>query len=200
MFRTRAERLAELLEGVPELPEGSDQVSAIKRLRGERLQAEVALKAGVTQAALSRLENGERSLSPEMARKIAPALDVEATELLAAEWVMRLHGAAVKGQLDPRRLLTAVEDLAWTLPEGEEVSDDIVEQLLGVLKKAVKTYDANVAAVTTKSKGTKDSTRDGVGRRKRVALKTGEKEPEGPRRDPSGRRVNKPNAPQGGGL
>jgi len=56
----------------------------LRELRLERMisQAELAQKAGVTQAAISVYEHGGRQLQPRSVRKLADALDVEPRELL----------------------------------------------------------------------------------------------------------------------
>ncbi len=202
MFRTKTQQLAEMLEGVTPPAEGAFPPSALKSLRGSRPQATVAAKAGITQAALSRLEAGERTLNPEAAKKLGPALGVSPTDLLAADQVARLHHMSIKGQLDPRTLLAAIEELAWTLP-AEEVGEDLVDAMLGILKRAIETYGEGVATVATKSKGP-EGTRDSQGRKIRKphdpnpAARNEDQDPEGPRRDKLGRRLSKPNDPRRG--
>lgn len=168
MFRTKAQRLAEILEATPEL---EVPVSAIRHMRGDRPQTQISTKTGLSQGYISDLESGKKALTPETAARLAPTLGVTPGELEFAEQVSTLQRLAVKGRLDPTRLLDAIQELAVSLPDGE-VSDDLVDALLTVLKKALTTYEKNGVA-------TKSARREGT-------------------RDSLGRRRNKPNQPEGG--
>ena len=153
---------------------GGVPTSAIKSLRGNRSQYEVALKAGITQAQLSRLEHGLRSLSPEIARGLGPALGVTGEQLLVSEDISKAQRLAIKGQLDPRRLLDAVMEVAVGMPDSK-VADDLIDAMLSVLKQALETYDGAgkpPAAVATKTNG-KRPDRDGFGRRRNKPLQRG---------------------------
>lgn len=57
-----------------------------RRLAAGLEQAELAKKAGCTQAAVSRLETGGRSARPSTLRMLARALECPVTELMAAEY------------------------------------------------------------------------------------------------------------------
>ncbi len=165
-FTTKSQKLAELLEAV-ELPPGTPE-SALKTMREQtgKHQLRLANEAGVSQGYLSEVESGKKPLTPAVAEKVAPVLGVTAAELEAAEQMSLLHRMALKGAVDPQRLLDAVTDLSSSLPDGE-VSDALVDALLGVLKMALSTYDqhsAAVAKVSTKSRAP-GRTRDGLGRR-----------------------------------
>lgn len=161
--KTKAQRLAEILEQPYEM--GAPPESAIRDLRGRRGQAEVAMKSGLSQQMISELERGTRHLTPEVAQKLAPALGVTASDLQTAEQASTLQRMALKGQLDPQRLLEAIQELAYSLPDSE-VSDNLVDSLLEVLRKALETYDEQEeTAVATKTKKP-EGTRDASGRRR----------------------------------
>ncbi len=164
----RVEMLAKILEETPGgIAMGGVPTSAIKSLRGNRSQYEVALKAGITQAQLSRLEHGLRSLSPEIARGLGPALGVTGEQLLVSEDISKAQRLALKGRLDPRRLLDAVMEVAVGMPDSQ-VADDLVDAMLSVLKQALETYNVDAgkapAAVATKADRARPD-RDGFGRR-----------------------------------
>ncbi len=165
MFRSRAERLAEVLEAAPdaEVP-----TSAIRDLRGKRPQSQIALKSGVSQAMISELEAGRKQLTPGTAKKLAPALGVSAAELEIAEQVSTLQRLATKGALDPRQILAAIEEIAFSLPD-DEVSDRLVDALLAVMKQALAAHEKNegaVAPVATKAGRKPRGERDGLGRKR----------------------------------
>lgn len=177
-LKTKAEKLAELLDQPPRLDERVP-VSAVKTLReGQgRHQMDVARISGVSQGYISEVESGKKSLSPEMAAKLGPALGVTADQLQVAEQVGTLQRLAVKGKLAPDRLLETILELAHVLPDGQ-VSDDLVDAFLRVLKKALTTFEqqekeqtegGGAASVATKSL---EPDRDGLGRRRKyLALK-----------------------------
>lgn len=54
-------------------PQKFAATSVIKERRGTRSQVQVAQAAGVSQAFLSELENGRKTLTPDTAEKLAPA-------------------------------------------------------------------------------------------------------------------------------
>ncbi|MDP9476314.1 MAG: helix-turn-helix domain-containing protein [Actinomycetota bacterium] len=163
MFRSRAERLAEVLEAAPdaEVP-----TSAIRDLRGDRPQSEVALKSGVSQAMISELEAGRKQLTPGTAARLAPALGVTPAELELAEQVSTLQRLAIKGTMDPARILDAIQEIAFSLPD-DEVSDRLVDALLAVLRQALAAHEENEgnAAVATKTARKPRGDRDGLGRK-----------------------------------
>lgn len=170
-LKTRAQKLLDLIEDVPDDADANLPTSAIRSLRGSRKQVDIATKAKISQAHLSHLEAGQKSLTDEVAARLAPALGVTADQLTLAEQVGTLKRAAMKGGVDPTRLLEAIMELSWSLPDSE-VSDQLVEALLAVLKKAMTKYDktppddrvgpGDIVAV----KGQKPTTtRDSLGRR-----------------------------------
>ncbi len=183
-------RLRALLEECPD--------SAVKSFRAGQPQVEVAAKSGISQAMLSSIETGARQLSPEIARSLAPVLGAEPSQLLAAEGISRLKRMALKSQLDPHVLLEMVLYLDEQLPESQFVDDllaAMLEALEGALAAHSQQHDEKPSAALKSQSG-----RDIYGRRTEkpsVALKTSSsEEPEGPRRDALGRRLNKPNAPR----
>lgn len=172
MDSRRIEALMDLLEGAGD-PD-SVPTSAVRDLRGRRSQEEIALKAGLGQAYLSQIESGRRSLTKDVALKMAPALDVSADELLMAEEVSALQRQAVTGELDPRRVLDLILELAEQ-DEDDELAQDALDALLTVAKKSLATYqsglrerreeqDVESAEVSTKSRKP-EPTRDSLGRR-----------------------------------
>lgn len=198
MFGNRNRKKRELLDFLeargggeaPPIP-----TSAIKALRGSRSQGSIADPAGYSQAYISELETGRRQLTLKAALKLAGPLGTTAEQLMTAEAIARLQRAALKGALDPQRLLDSIMDLAFSLP-GDEVAEDVVEALVQVLKKAIATYDKGAVTVATKSTGR--PRRDIRGRRIDDPLNLGVErrgERDKPDRDGQGYRRHKPFAP-----
>ncbi|MDP8972027.1 MAG: helix-turn-helix domain-containing protein [Actinomycetota bacterium] len=158
--------MAELLESVDLPPrEPTSAVQALREAAGKG-QLRSANEAGVSQGHLSLVESGAKPLTHEVALKMAPVLGVDVVELEAAEAIARLHRAALKQEVDASALLYAIEDLNSTLPDSD-VSESLIEALLGVLKLALQHYDEHekaAAKVSTKSRAL-GRTRDGLGRR-----------------------------------
>jgi transcriptional regulator with XRE-family HTH domain len=163
-LRTKAQKLVEILETVDDSVDVP--TSALKSLRGSRHQLEIARASGVSQGHISEIEAGKKALTPAVAAKLAPTLGCTPDALMTAHRVASLQKMALKGVLDPEPLFRAVQDLAWSLPDSD-LSDSLIEVLLGVLKEAMEHYDEHeraVARVSTKS-GAPGRTRDGLGRR-----------------------------------
>lgn len=184
------------LSGV-EIPE-----NAVRDLRGKRHQSEVAIKSGLSQQMISEIERGTRHLTPEVAQKLAPALGVDSQQLLLAHQIGVLNKAALKGAVDPNRLVEAVMALAETLPD-DDISDQLVDALVEVLRKAVENYNAEkpqaepqAAMKTEKTRARRDFAGRVTDKPHGKATTSKPKQPEGPRRDPSGRRINKPHDPR----
>ena len=165
--KDRADLLAKILEAPGGAAEGGVPTSAIRSLRGGRSQVAIAAKSGITQAALSMLESGDRPLTEKTAKTLAPALGVSAKELMVSETISSAQRLAARGKLDPRLLLDTVMEVANTMPDSK-VSDDLIDAMISVLKQAMDTYQqtggAAPAAVATKT-DRKRPDRDGFGRR-----------------------------------
>ncbi len=158
-LRTKAQRVAEILEEVPDLPGAPDNL--LRHLRGQSHQTEIAAKGLISQGYYSELESGKKPLTPAVAERLAPVLGVTASELIVSGQLVSLKAMADRGGLEPQRMLDAIQELSWSLPEGQ-VSDDLVEALLAVLKRALETYDAHEKArakVATKSAASAGSLR-----------------------------------------
>jgi transcriptional regulator with XRE-family HTH domain len=111
MFETGNYKLAAILEAVPALV--NVPTSALKTLREGRHQTEIALQSGVSQAHISELESGKKSLTPAVAAKLAPVFACEAGELLVAERVCslkRLVYGAGRERKEVQRQIEAIED------------------------------------------------------------------------------------------
>jgi plasmid maintenance system antidote protein VapI len=154
---------------------GKIPASSIKSLRGSRRQADVALKANISQQHLSRLEYGTRDLTPETAVKLGPALGVSPTELWVSEQTARLNKLALKGEVSPHLLLEAILELAKATPDGE-VGNSLVAALMQVLRDAMeRAEEEDVTALGSEEsddmmmplsmKSRKQPTRDNFGRR-----------------------------------
>ncbi len=200
--RAAADRLEEALGLVPENP--------VKHFRGERRQAAVALKAGITQQHLSDLERGRRSLTEDVASRLGPVLGVDADGLLGLDRLAALKNAlstpegSGPGPEFLLRLLTFIEE---RLPEGP-LKADLRAVLAGAIREEMERIEAERPAVATKTRKKKaKATRDAHGRRTddpfgvRVSLKSGQEagqELDGNGRVPRdihGRVLNKPFAP-----
>ncbi len=145
------QRLRALLDDVPESP--------IRSLREKRSQVEVAAKAGMPQGLLSRLERGERNLTPEMASKLAPALGRTAEELEAAQRMGELREMSLKGErLDPREVVELFTFLYERLPETPE-SERLLSTLVEVVEELLAGYKQTVqlASKSRKEEGTRDT-------------------------------------------
>jgi transcriptional regulator with XRE-family HTH domain len=134
----RPQTLATLLEE-PGERDRPIAASAIRAWRGNSSQVEIAQEAGVSQGYLSALESGLKSLTPGVARRLAPALGIIAGELLLAEHLAKLQRAAHKGRIDLQPLLTEAERLVEILPGGE-VGDAIGDALIGVVRDSPKRF------------------------------------------------------------
>ena len=165
--KDRADLLAKIIEAPGGVAEGGVPSSAIRSLRGSRSQYDVALKASITQAQLSRLESGDRPLTQKTAKTLAPVLGVSVKELMVSEQISAAQRLAARGKLDPRLLLDTVMEVANTMPDSK-VADDLIDAMIAVLKQAMDTYQqtggATPAAVATKT-DRKRPDRDGFGRR-----------------------------------
>ena len=64
---------------------GPIPTSPIRARRGRRSQVEIAQMAGISQGFVSDLESGKKRLTPEVARRLAPALGTTADQLVVAE-------------------------------------------------------------------------------------------------------------------
>lgn len=87
---------------------------AIRQLRGERTQAELARRAGVTRQTWNAYENGRRMPSASNWPRILEALDAEEPELdraIIAAWIERIDPAPSAHVLtwELRRQAQAVE-------------------------------------------------------------------------------------------
>ncbi len=176
-YRDRARDLAELVERAQGSEAGKVPDSAIRDLRGDRSQVEVAMKAKMTQAQLSRLERGERSLTRETAKRLAPVLGVSVEELELAEGISALQRVAIKGSLSPHALLETILEMSAAMPDNE-VGNDLIKALLAVLGRAVEAYSDQDEGEVSSGK---------------AALKSGARKR--PDRDEFGRRRNKPYRP-----
>ena len=162
------------VDGDAEVP-----ASAVKSLREEAglSQVSLAAKSGLSQALITAVEVGQRDLSMKSARAIAPALGADSDDLLLAEEISSLKRAAAKGRLHPRTLFETILEMVY---DDEELEEELLDALVSVLKQALDSYGGT-------SKG--------------VAAKSAAEDPEAPRRDAYGRRINKrhdPRKAQGG--
>lgn len=167
--KTKAERLADILGTVPDSTEAPGSV--VRKLRGGQSQTEVALKSAVSQGHLSLVESGDKPLTADVARKLAPHLGVTPQRLQTMDQVGRLREAALKGSVDPASLLMTIQDLSLDLPD-DEVSDRLIDALLAVLKDALEHHDRHQAAVSKAAlksapTGPDSGTRDSLGRRRK---------------------------------
>ncbi|TIU66268.1 MAG: helix-turn-helix transcriptional regulator [Mesorhizobium sp.] len=97
-------------------------MSELARLRAAKglTQAELATKVGTSQPQIRRLENGERKLTKEWAKRLAPALDTTAEAIL-------FPGQDSRGLDLARKLKLLRPDLAETL---EDQFDALINQAL----------------------------------------------------------------------
>lgn len=176
---TRSEKV-EALINLMQVSDGSKAAappeSAIRDLRGPRSQVEVATKSGLAQTTISSMERGDRSLTHEIALKLAPALDTTVDELETAEQISSLQREAAEGKLDPRLLVDTVLEIAGTLPDSE-ASDNLTMALVEVLRKALESFEtdeqeAAASRIATKSSQRRAS-RDSLGRRRDKPFATG---------------------------
>jgi hypothetical protein len=150
----------------------------------------------VRQPVISRIEAGERTLTPETAARLSVALKVDRDELVVREGLARLAKMADAGHLPshiPSSLLLYLLEAQPTSAKGRRLADEVLPALVEISAKARR--DERAAAL--KSRG-----RDAHGRRRKgEETEAATKGEEGPRRDRSGRRRDKPHAPRrGGGL
>ena len=140
-------------------------VFALKSLREEQGLGlrETARRAGISHAELRRWESGERPLSKEQARKLAPALGIKPHELGLAQTISGLKRAALEGAVDPKELVDLAEDLAATLPEDPR-SEAVMGALLQVLGDALEHHEPR--SVAAKSKARERGDRDGLGQKR----------------------------------
>lgn len=160
--------------------------SAIRDLRGKQSQQELARRSGMTHAQISRLESGDRNLTREVALKMAPALDVSADELMVAEEISSLQRQAANGELDPRRVLDLILELA-DRSEDSKAQSDALDALLTVAKKSLSTYQAEYRE--------RLAARQAEEEEQQVSTKSARPQP---RRDAFGRRLSKRNQPPKG--
>jgi transcriptional regulator with XRE-family HTH domain len=113
--------------------------SALKELRGNRSQIEIARAAGISQPFLSELERGRKGLTRSTAQKLAAALETTPDHLMLAERHATLNRAAHKGRVDPKPLLGMAERLAEVLPSGK-IGDAIVGALIGIVRERPKMF------------------------------------------------------------
>jgi plasmid maintenance system antidote protein VapI len=161
---------------------GKIPASSIKSLRGSRRQADVALKANISQQHLSRLEYGTRDLTPETAVKLGPALGVSPTELWVSEQTARLNKLALKGEVSPHLLLEAILELAKATPDTE-VGDALVSALMQVLRDAMERAEEEDDVTARGSDESEDED---------MMMPLSMKSRKQPTRDNFGRRIQKP--------
>lgn len=149
---------------------GEVPTSAIKDLREGRglTQTRLAAQSGLSQALIVALENGQRSLSLKSARQLAGPLGMDEEDLLVWEKISELQRAAVKGELNPRRMLDTIEGIAHSLDDSSQVDQALAGALAEVLQKAVETYGAGQpgAAMKSAAEGRQGRGRDALGRKK----------------------------------
>ena len=141
MFDRKAEELVDLIEEAlrQRAQVGPAPESTLRDLRGNMPLRQLALKSGIPHPVLSRYESGERPLTREAARKLAPVLGVTAEELWQAENVSGLRRLALKGELDPQVLLDALREVAFAIPD-EQISERLVSEMLAILGEALESY------------------------------------------------------------
>lgn len=170
MHKDRADILAALLSSSSET--GPPPTSAIRDLRGSKRQEELATEAGISQAHLSDLETGRRELTRDVALKLAMPLGVKASDLELAETLATMQRAALKGEMNPERLLDAILKMADAMPDSN-ARDEVVDMLVEVLKKSLETYqqartEGSDATLSLKSRQDAEPgnrpVRDGTGR------------------------------------
>lgn len=182
--------------------------SALKELRGQMTQQELAAEAGVSQALVSDIEGGRKALTRPVAEEIAGVLGVPPGALEVAVRLGRLKQLleAEPGEAGPLTM-QVTETLALVqeyLPDGElklEMREVLTKALVEAASrdrermKELQAKESGEKKMATKSKGRKKrpgKTRDAFGRN--VALK-GVTQDDRPGRDRFGRRIHKPNAP-----
>ncbi len=148
-------RLRALLGNVPEKP--------IRSLRGARPQEEIAMKSRVSQEQLSRLENGKRTLTPEIAERLATVFGKTSEELEVALALSRVRSMAAEG-----RIVDMEEYLRAMLSANEHLSDtSAANEIRAAMVEAFKEEleSLKVRAVSTKSRQV-DGARDTFGRQR----------------------------------
>lgn len=180
-FQTRTQKLKQLVAGV-DSARGKVPASSLKSIRGAMSQRQLALKSGVAQPLISQIEAGDRSLTSDMAMRLAPALNVTGTELWIAERISQLNQVAQKEQLDVHSVLELVLQLAQAMPDSD-VGEQLTEALLGVAKDAIEL--AEDQAMTPRE-----------GQPPEATLYSAKGQKPRPDRDSSGRRINKPHEPR----
>lgn len=156
-------------------------VSAVKAVREQRgmsqseLVARVAELAtqmggeGVKQGVLSDLERGRRSLTPDMADQLGPALGIEADKLLAMDVLGDVKLTAMKSadDLDPHFLVELIEYLDAVLPENDD-ADELLTAFMELAQERLAEYQARLAQrAALKSAYGEEERRDSLGRRRR---------------------------------
>jgi transcriptional regulator with XRE-family HTH domain len=129
-----------LLQVSPEEPAWETEpipASALKELRQNRTQIEIARAAGISQGFLSELESGQKRLTPGVAQRLAPVLGTTAPQLVLGEHLARLDRAAQKGHIDLQTLLAEAERLTEILPDGE-IGDAIIDAIVRVVRERQK--------------------------------------------------------------
>ncbi len=157
----RARLLMDLLEGAGEREVPTSALKAQREGKGLS-QSALSRRSGVGQQLISMIESGERSLTPDVAGKLAPILGTGPRELMKGEEIAALKRWALKGQLDPRLVLETALELD---AEGSgDANEAILDALLNVLRDALERYEG--AHVATKSRREAEApTRDHLGRR-----------------------------------
>lgn len=148
------ERLRAFLAGVPE--------NAVKDLRGERRQVQIAAKSGLTQGQLSELETGRRRLTADLARRLAPALGTTPQELEAKQALAELRGTLKQTPVDLEEFARKFVFINERLPDTAE-ANEVRRVMVEAFQEEVARF--NEAPVAMKGKR-RESTRDAMGRRK----------------------------------
>lgn len=93
------------------------------RERRAMTQAELGELAGISQNAVSKMENGVRGAQPRTARRLATALRIDVGELQPAPEVQG-DPKALASKLLERRLRSEGVETAWALADDEEVLEE----------------------------------------------------------------------------
>lgn len=174
-FTTNEQKQQELLR-MMESASAQQQVplSALKAHResASMNQSELARRSGVVQEQVNRMESHKRPMSAESAARLAPALGVDAGDLMLGHHISALKAKALSGRLSPTAMLDAITSLDEALPESE-VGEQLMGALMQVLSDAVASYneadgkaDAKPKAATKSASARAESRRTGTGTRK----------------------------------
>ncbi|WP_129844025.1 helix-turn-helix transcriptional regulator [Streptomyces sp. RFCAC02] len=114
------------------------RIQTVRQLRGLTVR-ELARRAHVSPAQISRVENGQRYASPSIVASVARALSVSVSVLHGQPYIQMLQQDQLDGLLAP--ISSALDD--WDIPPG---TDEPPPRPLAELAVAVRTLEAERAA------------------------------------------------------